>query len=107
MDDQATERTLVSGFAELPIATSYKIDGKLTDYFPMTLGEVERAEPVYEVMPGWTEDVTRVRRIEDLPAPARDYVRWIEDELGVPADLIGVGPERAAAIERLNPFERG
>jgi adenylosuccinate synthase len=44
--------------------------------------------------------------LEDLPQAARDYVRWIEEQLGVEADLIGVGPEREATIERTNPFER-
>ncbi|NJN36572.1 MAG: DUF4139 domain-containing protein [Nitrospiraceae bacterium] len=54
------------GTGELQIATKYRIEGKLTEYFPMTLDEVERAEPVYETLPGWTEDISSVRDYDAL-----------------------------------------
>ena len=55
-------------------------------------------EPVYERMPGWDEDITGVRRREDLPQTAQTYISRIEDWVGVPVTFIGVGPEREQAI---------
>ena len=96
---------ILSGFGEIPIATAYRIDGKLTNDFPMTLGEVGRAEPVYETMPGWTEDVTGVRRFEDLPDNARRYIERIESIAEVEAAFISVGPGRDETIMCSDPFK--
>ncbi len=96
---------ILSGMAEIPIATTYKIDGKLTEYFPMTLDEVERAEPIYETLPGWSEDVTGVRRMEDLPDNARRYIDRIETLVEVQASFISVGPGRDEIITVSNPFD--
>jgi adenylosuccinate synthase len=107
MTDMAINKLdVLSGFKELPIATSYKIDGKVTEDFPMTLGEVERAEPVYEMMPGWSEDVTRVRRLEDLPDNARRYIDRIEVLVDVQASFVSVGPGRDEIIVVSDPFSR-
>jgi len=81
---------ILSGFEELPIVTAYKIDGTVTQDFPMTLDEITRAEPVYETMPGWSEDVRGVRRLEDLPDNARRYVERIESMVDVPVAFMGV-----------------
>ena len=91
---------ILSGLDEIPVATAWRIDGKLTHEFPMTLDEVARAEPVYEVQPGWREDITGVREYERLPADARRYVERIEALVGVPIDVISVGPDRDQTIAR-------
>jgi len=91
---------ILSGLEEIPVATAWRIDGKLTHEFPMTLDEVARAEPVYEVQPGWREDITGVREYERLPADARRYVERIEALVGVPIDVISVGPDRDQTIAR-------
>ena len=95
---------ILSGLPELPVATAYRIDGKLTDEFPMTLGELSRAEPVYETLPGWSADLSQARRWEDLPDAARRYVGRIEALIDVPVELISVGPGRDATIARSDPF---
>jgi adenylosuccinate synthase len=95
---------ILSGLPELPIATAYRIDGKLTDEFPMTLGELARAEPVYENLPGFEGDLGAARRWEDLPDAARRYVERIEALVDVPVELISVGPSRDATIARSDPF---
>jgi len=95
---------VLSGVGELPVATAYRVDGKLTHDFPMTLGEVSRAEPVYETLPGWSEDVSGVRRFGDLPDAARRYVERVEALAGVPVELISVGPGREETIVRSSPF---
>jgi adenylosuccinate synthase len=95
---------VLSGLDELKIATAYKVDGKLTHDFPMNLSEIERAEPVYEILPGWSEDITGCRDFESLPATARDYVNRVEALAGVPVELISVGPGRDETIARTEPF---
>jgi adenylosuccinate synthase len=70
----------------------------------MTLGELSRAEPVYETLPGWSEDLSSARRWEDLPDATRRYVERIEALVDVPAELLSVGPGRDATIARSDPF---
>ena len=89
---------ILSGFEEVSVATTYRIDGKVTEDFPMTLDELKRAEPIYEQFPGWDEDITGVEHAEDLPAAARDYIARIESLVGVPAALLSVGPGRDQTI---------
>jgi adenylosuccinate synthase len=95
---------ILSGLAEIPVASAWRIDGKLVHDFPMTLEEIERAEPVYEVMPGWSEDITGVRSYPQLPDNARRYVERIEALVGVPIDVISVGPDRDQTITRRKVF---
>jgi adenylosuccinate synthase len=95
---------VLSGVSEIPIATAYRIDGKLTQDFPMTLGELARAEPVYESLPGWTQVLGGCRRFEELPDPARRYVERVEALAGVPVELLSVGPGRDETIARGGPF---
>jgi adenylosuccinate synthase len=95
---------VLSGQGSVKIATAYRIDGKLVHEFPMTLREIERAEPVYETYPGWQEDLRGCRRYEDLPAAARTYVERVETLVGVPVELISIGPDRDETIARMDPF---
>jgi len=95
---------VLSGTGEIRIATTYRIDGAETDEFPMTLAELERAEPIYETHEGWTEDLTACRRFEELPAAARRYVERVESLVGVPVELISIGPSRDETIVRRDPF---
>jgi adenylosuccinate synthase len=95
---------VLSGIGELRVATAYRVDGKLTSDFPMTLAEIERAEPVYETLPGWDEDITGCRRYEDLPYTARNYVERVEALVEVPVEIISVGPGRDETIARIDPF---
>ena len=95
---------VLSGMPELRIATAYRINGKLTEDFPMTLPEIEQAEPVYETLPGWDEDVTGARCYEDLPGDARRYVERVEALAGVPVEIVSIGPGRDATISRAEPF---
>ncbi len=95
---------VMSGLGDVKIATSYEIDGKEVKTFPMTLGEIERAKPVYETLPGWDEDLTRVRKFEDLPENARNYIDRVEELAETPVDVISIGPGRDETIVRNNPF---
>jgi adenylosuccinate synthase len=95
---------ILSGLPEIPVATGYRIDGKATDDFPMTLGELARAEAVYERLPGWQVDLSGARTWQELPDAARRYVERIEAWVEVPVELISVGPGRDATIARSDPF---
>ena len=66
---------------------------------------LDRARPVLEVLPGWRKDVTSVRRFEDLPPEAQNYVKYIQDHIGIPIRWISVGPNREAMIHV--PSENG
>jgi len=95
---------VLSEIGEIRIATAYRIDGALRDEFPMTLAEIQRAEPVYESHEGWSGDLTGCRSFADLPAAARCYVERVEELVGVPVQLISVGPGRDETIARTDPF---
>jgi adenylosuccinate synthase len=95
---------ILSGLTEVPVAREWRIDGKLTGDFPMTLAELARAEPVYEALPGWSEDITGVRSYDELPDNARRYIDKVEAWVDVPVDLFSIGPDRDQTIVRRELF---
>jgi adenylosuccinate synthase len=95
-----TKLDVLGGLPELKICTAYRYEGKSLDYPPQEEGGLGRVEPVYETMPGWTEDVGGATRWDDLPDNARNYIARIETLLGVPVSIISVGPDRAQTILR-------
>ena len=85
-------------FETIKVCTSYIVDGKETDKFPFdTAAEIT---PVYTDFKGWNQDLTGIRREEDLPQAFKGYVKFMEDYLGVPIRIISLGPDREATIER-------
>ena len=85
---------------EVPVVTYYRLtDGTVTDRFPMGK-TLDDAQPVVEKLPGWHTDISGIRRFEDLPAEAQNYVLTLEKLVGCPIKYISVGPERDAYIER-------
>jgi adenylosuccinate synthase len=84
----------------LKICTAYELDGEIIDYFPASIPVLERVKPVYEEMPGWQTPITDIRKYEDLPGQARDYVTRLEELIGCPVNLICVGPERGQTIQK-------
>lgn len=84
---------------EIPLCTAYRIDGRETTDFPCTR-ELERAEPVYQTLPGWRADISGTRRWEELPDAARRYVDRLEALIETPISLLSVGPHRRALIRR-------
>jgi adenylosuccinate synthase len=95
-----TKLDVLSGLGQLKVAVAYEREGERTECFPAEFGVEALAEwqPVYEDLPGWTEDISGARSRDDLPPTARAYVERIEEWVGVPITLIGVGPERTQAI---------
>lgn len=95
-----TKLDVLSSLETVPVCVGYTVDGKRTDELPMTQEEFARAEPVYEELPGWWEDISGARTFEELPANARDYVSRVEEIAGAQISCIGVGPGREQTIVR-------
>ena len=94
-----TKMDVLSDLEEIPVCARYRLDGKETDEFPFPT-DLDRAEPVLETVPGWKTDISGVRRWEDLPKAAQDYVLMIEQAVGCPIAYVSVGPERESIIFR-------
>ena len=95
-----TKLDVLSGFKEIPVCVAYEIDGKRYDEMPMTQTQFHHAKPIYEMMPGWDEDISSARKFEDLPVNAQKYVEFLEKISGAPMSAIGVGQHRDATISR-------
>ncbi|MBE9374739.1 adenylosuccinate synthase [Saccharopolyspora sp. HNM0983] len=95
-----TKLDVLSGLESIPICVGYDVDGERTDEMPMTQTGVHHAVPIYEEMPGWTEDLSGARTFKDLPANAQAYVQRIEELSKARVSAIGVGPGREQTIVR-------
>jgi adenylosuccinate synthase len=101
-----TKLDVLSGLETVKVCTAYTYQGVVLDEVPASLEIMEQCSPIYEELPGWTEDITGAKTMEDLPAAARSYVKRIEELSGAPVVLVSVGPRRDETIVLRNPFER-
>jgi len=101
-----TKLDVLSGHETLKVATSYEQGGKKHLAMPGNIRTTEKLKPCYDDIPGWHEDISKARCIEDLPNKTRDYVKWIEDLTETPAMLLSVGPGREETLLLRNPFEK-
>lgn len=90
---------VLSYLKEIPVCVGYEIDGVVTKEFPVT-PLLEKAKPVFEVLPGWDCDVRGISKYEDLPENAKNYVAFIEKEIGYPITIVSNGPKRSEIIYR-------
>jgi adenylosuccinate synthase len=93
-----TKLDILSGFETLKLCVGYKHDGDTLSDLPFGPSALEAFKPVYEDLPGWSEDVSSARRMDDLPKSARDYLMRISILAGVPVSLVSVGPEREQVV---------
>jgi adenylosuccinate synthase len=93
-----TKLDVLTGLAEIPVCVAYDVDGVRHDEIPMTQAEFARAVPIYETFPGWTEDISEAKTLDDLPKAARAYVDVLEKMIKAPISAIGVGPGRDETI---------
>ena len=84
---------------EIPVCVGYEIDGQVTTDFPVT-HLLEKAKPVYKTLPGWKCDIRGIRKYEDLPENCRNYIEFVEKEIGFPITMISNGPGREDIIYR-------
>ena len=101
-----TKLDVLDGLEELKICTGYKMNnGSVLEVSPMAAEAFEEATPVYETMPGWSENTFGAKTIEELPQAALNYVKRIEELTGVPIDIISTGPDRNETIIKVHPFQ--
>jgi adenylosuccinate synthase len=89
---------VLSEVDEVSICTAYEVNGKRLDYFPSDAFLLDACRPVYETLPGWRADISKARRLADLPAAARRYVERLSQLLALPVSIISVGPDREQTI---------
>ena len=93
-----TKLDVLTGLDTVPVCVAYEVDGQRVDEMPMTQTDFHHAVPIYEELPGWDEDITGARTLDDLPANARAYVLRLEEMIGRPISVVGVGPDRDASV---------
>ena len=93
-----TKLDVLTGWDEIPVCVAYEVDGQRVDEIPTTQTDFHHAKPIYENLPGWNEDISDARSLEDLPQAARDYVAFLEDASNCRISAIGVGQDRDATI---------
>jgi len=99
-----TKLDVLDGLKELQLCVGYELDGERVDILPMGADEIERCQPIYETLSGWSETSAGVTRYEDLPANAQRYLRRIEETTGVPIHVISTSPDRDHTILLQHPF---
>ena len=100
-----TKLDVLTGLDKVPVCVAYDIDGVRHDEMPVNQSDFHHAEPIYEELPGWWEDISQCRTFDELPENAQRYVLRVEELIGARVSAIGVGPGRDEIIERhpLNP----
>jgi adenylosuccinate synthase len=93
-----TKLDVLTGWKEIPVCVAYEIDGKRVEELPASQSDFHHAKPIYEYLPGWTEDISTARRLSDLPKNAQAYISFLEKISGASMSAIGVGPGRDQTI---------
>jgi adenylosuccinate synthase len=101
-----TKLDVLSGQPVLKIGRQYEVEGERSDCMPGNIRKTASAQPVYDEMPGWNEEISDVRDFADLPQQAKDYIQRIEDMSGVAPVIVSVGPDREETLLLRNPFEK-
>ncbi|MYX15275.1 adenylosuccinate synthase [Streptomyces sp. SID8374] len=98
-----TKLDVLTGWEQIPVCVAYEIDGKRVEELPYNQTDFHHAKPIYENLPGWSEDITKAKAFDDLPKNAKAYVKALEEMSGAPISAIGVGPGRTETIQ-INSF---
>mgnify|MGYP001405722559 CR=1 FL=1 len=102
-----TKLDVLTGLETIKVCTAYKYKEQILDEIPASLEVMEECTPIYEELPGWSEDITGAKSLAELPKTAQDYVARVQELSGAPVVLVSVGPRRDETIVLRNPFERG
>lgn len=89
---------VLTGHDRIGVCTAYKINGEVITELPTSPYELKKVEPVIEWIPGWKEDLTKVKTLSDLPRPATNYIDYVGAQLGTPIDVISIGPGREQTL---------
>lgn len=94
-----TKLDILSGINELPVCVAYEIEGKRVEHYPTDIRLLAQCKPVYEMLPGWQEDIMDCRTFADLPTTAQAYIHFIAEQTKTAVSYISVGPGREQIIE--------
>ncbi|MCX2971743.1 MULTISPECIES: adenylosuccinate synthase [Streptomyces] len=94
-----TKLDVLTGWERIPVCVAYEVEGRRVTELPYNQSDFHHAKPVYEYLPGWSEDITKATSFADLPKNAQGYVRALEEMSGAPVSAIGVGPGRDETIQ--------
>jgi adenylosuccinate synthase len=94
-----TKLDVLTGWEKIPVCVAYEIDGRRVEELPASQSDFHHAKPIYEYLPGWSEDISKARNLSDLPVNAQDYIKFLEKISGAPISAIGVGPGRNETIQ--------
>ncbi|HET6879107.1 MAG TPA: adenylosuccinate synthase [Pirellulales bacterium] len=89
---------VLSQLDEIKVCTAYQIGGRRVSVFPSHVDDVRQAEPIYETVPGWKEEIDHIRSLDALPENARNYLDFLSDVIGRPVEIVSVGPDREQTI---------
>ncbi|AUG78838.1 Adenylosuccinate synthetase [Kitasatospora sp. MMS16-BH015] len=98
-----TKLDVLTGWEEIPVCVAYEIDGQRVEELPYNQSDFHHAKPIYENLPGWSEDISKAKTFAELPKNAQAYVKALEEMSGAPISAIGVGPGRTETIQ-INSF---
>ncbi|HIP43656.1 MAG TPA: adenylosuccinate synthase [Aquifex aeolicus] len=93
-----TKLDVLDGFEEVKVCVAYELDGEVIDYFPASYSQLSRVKPVYETLKGWNKSTKGAKDINELPKEALDYIRFIENYIGVSVVMLSTGPKRKEYI---------
>jgi len=99
-----TKLDVLTGLERLKICVGYDFQGKRIDYRPTSLTRLAQCKPIYVDLPGWKDDISSAKQMDQLPQETRDYLEMINQITKVPFSYISVGPNRDQTIELMNPF---
>ncbi len=99
-----TKLDVLDGLSELKLCVGYMLDGERIDLLPLGADDIERCEPIYETLRGWTQSTVGVTRHEDLPPQAQRYLKRIEETCGVPIHIVSTSPDRDHTILLRHPY---
>jgi adenylosuccinate synthase len=93
-----TKLDVLTGWEKIPVCVAYEVDGVRVEELPASQTDFHHAKPIYEYLPGWKENISKAKSVEDLPNNAKEYVKFLEKVSGAPISAIGVGPGRDETI---------
>jgi adenylosuccinate synthase len=91
-----TKIDILSNYDKIPVGVGYELNGKKLDYLPSS--GLENVKVIYEELPGWKTNISGISQFNELPSLCRDYIHFLQKQIGVPINIISTGPDRVHTI---------